>query len=87
MVVEGNGSIDQIGRVAVWGGEIEPCLHQNHLIKARLLPCVHPRFALHFFLSKQGRNLIVNEASFYIRLAHTQPTQSGKPFNANTFLC
>ena len=33
LFVEGNGSVEQIGRVAVWDGSIEPCLHQNHLIK------------------------------------------------------
>src|SRR5205085_4267949 len=38
LVVEGNGSIDQIGRVALWDGRIEPCLHQNHLIKVRFNP-------------------------------------------------
>lgn len=63
LVVEGNGSLDQIGRVSVWTGEIDPCLHQNHLIKARLLPSVIPSFVLHFLLSKQGRDLIVKEAS------------------------
>jgi type I restriction enzyme S subunit len=36
LIVEGNGSIDQIGRSAVWDGQIEPCLHQNHLIKVRV---------------------------------------------------
>ena len=28
LIVEGNGSQDQIGRVAVWDGSISPCLHQ-----------------------------------------------------------
>lgn len=35
LVVEGNGSPDQIGRSAVWTGEIDPCVHQNHLIRVR----------------------------------------------------
>lgn len=35
LIVEGNGSIDQIGRSAVWNGQIDPCVHQNHLIKVR----------------------------------------------------
>ncbi|MFD7994045.1 restriction endonuclease subunit S [Streptomyces mexicanus] len=35
LVVEGNGSPDQIGRAAVWRGEIEDCVHQNHLIRVR----------------------------------------------------
>ncbi|MBQ1092303.1 restriction endonuclease subunit S [Streptomyces sp. B93] len=35
LVVEGNGSPDQIGRAASWRGEIEDCVHQNHLIRVR----------------------------------------------------
>ena len=35
LVVEGNGSVNQIGRAALWGGQIENCVHQNHLIRVR----------------------------------------------------
>ena len=35
LVVEGNGSPDQIGRAAVWDGSIDDCVHQNHLIRVR----------------------------------------------------
>jgi type I restriction enzyme S subunit len=35
LVVEGNGSPDQIGRSALWDGSIDPCVHQNHLIRIR----------------------------------------------------
>lgn len=35
LFVEGNGSLDQIGRVALWDGSIAGCVHQNHLIKFR----------------------------------------------------
>ena len=35
LVVEGNGSPDQIGRAATWDGSIDPCTHQNHLIRVR----------------------------------------------------
>ncbi len=35
LVVEGNGSPSQIGRAAVWKGEISSCVHQNHLIRVR----------------------------------------------------
>ena len=35
LVVEGNGSVNQIGRAALWGGEIDDCVHQNHLIRVR----------------------------------------------------
>ncbi len=36
LIIEGNGSADQIGRTAVFRGEIEPCVHQNHVI------CIRP---------------------------------------------
>ena len=35
LIVEGNGSADEIGRCAVWHCEIENCVHQNHLIRCR----------------------------------------------------
>ena len=44
LVVEGNGSPDQIGRSAVWHGEIEDCVHQNHLIRVRPGPSIDPEF-------------------------------------------
>jgi type I restriction enzyme S subunit len=39
LVVEGNGSADEIGRCAVWRGAIDPCVYQNHLIRVR---CFEP---------------------------------------------
>ena len=63
LVVEGNGSMDQIGRVAMWNGELPVCGHQNHLIRVRLANGFEPRFVLQFLLSPQGRDLIVKEAS------------------------
>lgn len=35
MIVEGNGSEQEIGRCALWGGEVQDCVHQNHLIRCR----------------------------------------------------
>ena len=63
LVVEGNGSIDQIGRVAEWTGSIPDCGHQNHLIRARLEASILPRFALRFLQSPLGRGAIVKAAS------------------------
>ncbi len=63
LIVEGNGSIEQIGRVAVWEGELPACGHQNHLIRVRLATKSAPRFFLQFLLSPLGRDLIVKESS------------------------
>lgn len=35
LVVEGNGSADEIGRCAIWDGSIAPCVFQNHLMRVR----------------------------------------------------
>lgn len=35
LIVEGNGSLTEIGRCAVWDGSIENAVHQNHLIRIR----------------------------------------------------
>lgn len=35
LIVEGNGSLSEIGRCAVWDGSIEDAVHQNHLIRSR----------------------------------------------------
>ena len=63
LFVEGNGSPDQIGRVAIWNGEIEDCVHQNHLIKARFdLKRMSPVFAMYYFISERGRSQIKKKA-------------------------
>lgn len=63
LVVEGNGSRDQIGRVAIWDGSIDPCLHQNHIIKVRFTPAEVAKFALLWLLSDGGRDQITQVAS------------------------
>ena len=56
LVVEGHGNPNEIGRAALWNGEIEQCVHQNHLIRARF-DCtkVEPVFASEYVNSPGGR--------------------------------
>lgn len=61
LIVEGNGSIEHIGRIALWDDSITDCGHQNHLIRARCFG-IQPKFALYFFNSYKGRQLIIKEA-------------------------
>ena len=44
LVVEGNGSPNEIGRAALWHGELDPCVHQNHLIRVRPASGLEPRY-------------------------------------------
>ena len=63
LFVEGNGSIDQIGRVALWDGSIPDMTHQNHLIRFSTDGFLLQRFALLFCMSPEGRELITAQAS------------------------
>jgi type I restriction enzyme S subunit len=63
LVVEGNGSADQIGRVALWDGSIPNCVHQNHLIKVRFGENVLPEWAMIWLLSPGGRHEIERASS------------------------
>jgi type I restriction enzyme S subunit len=64
LIVEGNGSVDQIGRVAIWNGAISPCVHQNHIIKARSCPSgLKMLWVLYWLLSPAGRKSVVSMAS------------------------
>lgn len=62
LIVEGNGSIEQIGRAALWRGELDECAHQNHLIRWRFRGPVIPEFALYWLLSPAGRGSLVEVA-------------------------
>lgn len=63
LVVEGNGSRDQIGRLAIWDGSIQPCVHQNHIIKVRLVEKELGKWILSWLLSPPGRDRIEKVAS------------------------
>ena len=63
LFVEGNGSKSQIGRVAIWNGNISPCLHQNHIIKGRPNGKMLSKYALFYLISRFGREQILKVAS------------------------
>ena len=63
LIVEGNGSKDQIGRLAIWDGSIDPCVHQNHIIKVRPVEARMPKWILHWLQSPNGRHFVELVAS------------------------
>lgn len=65
LFVEGHGNPDEVGRAAVWDGSIPNCVHQNHLIRARLNHTkLLPEFAVAWFNSPSG-------ASYFKRAGKT----------------
>jgi type I restriction enzyme S subunit len=63
LVVEGNGSATEIGRLAVWNGQIEDCVHQNHLIRHRPYPGILPEYVAAYWNSPEGAKRVLNVAS------------------------
>jgi type I restriction enzyme, S subunit len=60
LLVEGHGNRDEIGRASTWDGSIEPCVHQNHLIRVRLdRSRAEPLFVSAFLNSIGGRRQLV----------------------------
>ena len=63
LIVEGNGSPSQIGRMAIWQGEIEDCVHQNHIIRARLFWGLCPQYVESYWNSPVGASEVSKVAS------------------------
>ena len=63
LLVEGNGSRTEIGRCAVWNGEVEDCVHQNHIIRIRLGEGVLPQYIGIFLNSPIGQIAMQQAAS------------------------
>jgi len=77
LVTEG-GDIDKLGRGTVWEGEIESCIHQNHIFAVR----VNKSVALDYFVSlamgaDYGRKYFTHTANKTTNLASTNRTKLG----------
>lgn len=55
LLVEGHGNSSEVGRAAMWRGESETFVHQNHLIRARFDDEVRPAFAEFYLNSADTR--------------------------------
>ena len=54
LVVEGNGSANEIGRCAMWNGEVPDCVHQNHIIRCRPFDLRIAQYVLRYLNSPNG---------------------------------
>ncbi|PKD30085.1 Type I restriction enzyme EcoKI specificity protein [Ruminococcus bromii] len=59
LIVEGNGSGNEIGRCAIWHNELPLCIHQNHIIRMRRKTVdILPEYALHYLNSEAGKSIM-----------------------------
>jgi type I restriction enzyme, S subunit len=63
------GDRDKIGRGWVWDGQIEGCIHQNHVFRLRPYdPAINPYFVSHF-ANEMGRRFFVEKGKQTTNLA------------------
>ncbi len=63
LVVEGNGSGNEIGRCAMWHCELPICIHQNHIIRLRATDKeTMPEYVLYFLNSSTGKSIMKERA-------------------------
>jgi type I restriction enzyme S subunit len=78
LVTEG-GDLDKLGRGTVWNGEIENCLHQNHIFCLRITSSkTSAEFTSIVMESNYGRRYFTNTANKTTNLASTNITKLGK---------
>jgi type I restriction enzyme S subunit len=69
------GDRDKLGRGWVWKSEIEDCIHQNHVFRARLLSHeIIPELISHY-ANEFGREFFFQRASQTVNLASINKTQ------------
>lgn len=75
LLTEG-GDWDKLGRSSVWAGEIDPCIHQNHVFRARCLDQgIRPRWISSFTNSPDGRTYFQSCSKQTTNLASINMTQ------------
>jgi type I restriction enzyme, S subunit len=71
------GDRDKLGRGWVWNGEIENCIHQNHVFRARLTSGVNPKF-LSIYANSHGQDYFNREGKQTTNLASINLTKLGR---------
>lgn len=75
LLTEG-GDFDKLGRGAIWHGEIQDCIHQNHIFRVRPHPGkLDPVFFSAFLQSAAGRRFFLRAAKRTTNLASINMSQ------------
>lgn len=77
LMTEG-GDLDKLGRGTVWAGQIEPCLHQNHVFAVRCYRHkLQPHFLAYVTAAQYGRDYFEATGKRTTNLAATNSTKVG----------
>jgi type I restriction enzyme S subunit len=69
------GDRDKIGRGWIWEGQLECCIHQNHVFKARLYVFDLPPKYVSYYANEMGRNYFFSEGKQTTNLASINLTK------------
>lgn len=76
LVITEGGDWDKVGRTAVWREEIKPCIHQNHIFRARPDPKrLWPEWAMLALNSRKGRDYFADASKQTTNLASINMSQ------------
>ncbi len=78
------GDFDKLGRGAVWAGQVQDCIHQNHVFRVRTDPSrLNPDFLAAFAASQIGKRFFIRASKQSTNLASINSTQlKGMPVAA-----
>ena len=63
LTVEGNGNKNEVGRTAIFRGELQDCIHQNHVIRIRPDKAkLNSDFLNYYLNSSFGQNVILKQS-------------------------
>ena len=70
------GDRDKLGRGWIWNNEVDDCIHQNHVFRARLIhPDIRPRFVSHYGNSQAARLYFLRSGKQTTNLASINMTK------------
>ena len=72
------GDLDKLGRGAVWHGEYDPCVHQNHVFVVRCREGLHPEFLNAWTGSPAARRYFMVAGKQTTNLASINKTALGR---------
>ncbi|MYR87975.1 hypothetical protein GTY41_24380 [Streptomyces sp. SID685] len=79
LFLEGSGSLQEIGRCAIWEGQIERCIHQNSVVRGRITSDrLVPAFAMAWFNSTPGSAYFRAQATTTSGLFHIGAGKTAK---------
>jgi len=78
LLMNEGGDRDKLGRGAIWNGQYQPCVHQNHVFVVRCRSAILPEFLNHWTSSSQARRYFLVAGKQTTNLASINKTALGE---------